>query len=455
MTDPPEPLLFDQLKLGVGEEAGSSARALPAPRPDRELRDARRIAFSYVGRGAAELLRSTFDGERLRTARAIYDALAELASDARSSEFRASRRRVGERAGVSKRTIDAYARELERVGLLHVVRSDHTANVWRLLEVDGDARGAARCAPTDARGAAGAPLRAPEGRSPLRPQRQRRRTSKKGTSSPSKIGRQQQLRSRRLTSHASTWRGAYDLGRLQPMRRSVRAGDARRHAGHVPQDHRGGAAVGAGLVDRFEVEEARRRELDAARERKQRARTNAAASGIPKLLRGLTWDTVNGKPPELVAAARNWATGDVQGLVMCSPVGVGKTYLAAVAAWARLERGLPVRWFYVPALFAQLKLGFGDPRHDAAVDALIGCSALVLDDIDKVRPSDYAAEQLCCAIDTRVTAGKPLLITTNLELPELAARFPNGEAIVSRLVGYCEAFTLTGRDRRLDERRAA
>ena len=51
-----------------------------------------------------------------------------------------------------------------------------------------------------------------------------------------------------------------------------------------------------------------------------------------------------------------------------------------------------------------------------------------------------------------MTAGAPLLVTTNLGLDALAAKFPEpfGDAIVSRLAGYCEAFALQGHDRRLE-----
>lgn len=115
-------------------------------------RDTRRIAFSIVGRGASALLRS-FEGKELTvsrtrvtsarasTARAIYGALAELASEARSSEFRATRIKIAERAGVTSRTLSVYIREFERVGLVAVARRSRRADsVWRLLEVAGDAR---------------------------------------------------------------------------------------------------------------------------------------------------------------------------------------------------------------------------------------------------------------------------------------------------------------------------
>jgi DNA replication protein DnaC len=203
---------------------------------------------------------------------------------------------------------------------------------------------------------------------------------------------------------------------------------------------------------RAENEEQLREREREKRERESLLRARRLASGIPARLRGLTWDDVSrGNRPEVLAAARSFAAGEMSGLLLGGPVGVGKTWLAAVAAWERLNCR-SVRWFSVPVLFARLDLAFADEARREAVGVLAGTGALVLDDLDKVRATEYAAEQLFCAIDSRVTAGAQLLITTNLELGELAARFPqpHGEAIVSRLVDYCEAFALDGLNHRLE-----
>jgi hypothetical protein len=132
--------------------------------PSGELRDPAQMAFSVVGRGAAIRLRSSFEGRRLWAAETIYGALTELASDAAAggrgstAEFRATRKDVAVRAGVkSVRTVDFYCDEFERIGLLEVVSPRggraHRGNLWRLLQVSGDARGAAPRAPSESGGA--------------------------------------------------------------------------------------------------------------------------------------------------------------------------------------------------------------------------------------------------------------------------------------------------------------
>ncbi len=144
------------------------APALESSAPEARRREARRIAFSFVGRGAADLLRSAFDDKQFRVARSVYDALTELASEARSnSEFSAQRVDVARRARVCVKTVDNYVKRFEDLGLVAVDRrrggrrGGNLPNLYRLLEVDGDARfalaaqGESPCAPTVAQGEPG------------------------------------------------------------------------------------------------------------------------------------------------------------------------------------------------------------------------------------------------------------------------------------------------------------
>ena len=158
LFEPPEPALAPADP--EGPLAGDSVDGADTRSAGQEpLRDPRQMAFSVIGRGAAILLRSTFDGKRLTTALAVYGALTQLSSEARSpGEFRASRERVAEYAGVSDRTVDLYCREFERIRLLNVVRPrggrHHPVNLWRLLQVAGDFRGEANRTPNDSGGEA-------------------------------------------------------------------------------------------------------------------------------------------------------------------------------------------------------------------------------------------------------------------------------------------------------------
>lgn len=200
--------------------------------------------------------------------------------------------------------------------------------------------------------------------------------------------------------------------------------------------------------DRLEAEAERERlEREARREARRRK------SGIPSALLGLVWDDLDsaGREDALDAALR-WSRAELGVLVLHGPVGVGKTRIAAVAANALVARRT-LRWISSPVLFARLGHSFGSVEREDVIDILIGGHALVLDDLDKSRPSEYAAEQLFAAIDTRLTEGVPLLVTTNLGTRELQTKWPEpyGDAITSRLASG-EAYSVGGHDRRVTPR---
>jgi len=181
----------------------------------------------------------------------------------------------------------------------------------------------------------------------------------------------------------------------------------------------------------------------------RRLEARRVASGVPELLRGLELTDPDPARAHVLKAAKVWAIGGSSGLVLGGDVGVGKTHMAAAAAWQRMHRER-LKWLSVPVLFAHLALSFDNRIHEAAVEALAGTGALVLDDLDKAKASEYGAQQIFTAVDQRVTAGGALLVTTNLRLSQLAARWPEpfGDAIVDRLASYCQSFHLEGQSRR-------
>jgi hypothetical protein len=110
--------------------------------PDGAVRDERRAPFCYQTHAALDALRSTFTGNRLATALAIYVCLTEAANRAGGSSardgFTATRKDVADAAGVSPDTLDRYVAEMETAGLLRRdrrrVEGVNLPNVWVLLE---------------------------------------------------------------------------------------------------------------------------------------------------------------------------------------------------------------------------------------------------------------------------------------------------------------------------------
>lgn len=192
---------------------------------------------------------------------------------------------------------------------------------------------------------------------------------------------------------------------------------------------------------------------DAARDKERADRERQARhanAGIPALLANIDLDTLDQAGcDDAIAAARYWAVKG-GGLLFTGPFGVGKTTIAAGALRLALERRYG-RWMSAPLMMARLGSGLDSLERKQTLSTLTGSSALVLDDLDKTRPTEYGAEQIFLVVDGAVTIGRPLLMTTNLGLGQLAAKWPApfGEAIASRLAGYCELVEVKGADRRL------
>lgn len=190
---------------------------------------------------------------------------------------------------------------------------------------------------------------------------------------------------------------------------------------------------------------------DLERANRERYTSREKFSSVPIGLRRTLDDLeLTSRNTEAIAEARAWAAGELPGLLLTGPVGTGKTWIAAAAVWER-QLTKPVRWASVPTMLANALRAFDDEERAGAVDAISGKGALALDDLDKVKPSEWVASQLFSAIDSRVAAARPLLITMNSTPGEIETRLgPDfGEAICSRLVGYCKIVVLDGADRRL------
>jgi DNA replication protein DnaC len=172
-------------------------------------------------------------------------------------------------------------------------------------------------------------------------------------------------------------------------------------------------------------------------------------SQLPNRLQGQGLEQLKAKPGQeaAIVAAKQWAEAkDAGGLMLTGETGVGKTRIAAAACWTRLEH-FPCTYASVARAMAKLGGSFTDEGRAEAVRMFSGNGAVVLDDLDKTRPSDYGMEQLFAAVDSREQAGAPLLVTTNLSPSEIGERY--GEPLMSRLAGYCRTVRVEGDDWRV------
>ena len=190
---------------------------------------------------------------------------------------------------------------------------------------------------------------------------------------------------------------------------------------------------------------------EAEAERLRRSAAFRDASQLPQPYRGiglgdLTERQGQGKAFE---ALRQWAGTRRPGtLVLTGDAGRGKTALAGAALWTRTEQ-FSCRYASVARAMAALGGSYSDEGRAEAVRVFAGNGAIVLDDLDKCRTSDFGKAQLFAAVDGRQQAGAALLVTTNLKPRQIGELF--GEPLMSRLAAgtNCRVVAVGGPDWRV------
>ena len=90
---------------------------------------------------------------------------------------------------------------------------------------------------------------------------------------------------------------------------------------------------------------------------------------------------------------------------------------------------------------------------EADVDRVLDCDLLILDDLGTEMTTPFVQSALYTIVNTRVTDRRASILSTNLDLKELARRY--SPQIVSRLEGEYQVLPFFGEDiRRLKKERS-
>jgi len=126
--------------------------------------------------------------------------------------------------------------------------------------------------------------------------------------------------------------------------------------------------------------------------------------------------------------------------------GLGKSHLAAAVMNAVLEYGWDRVYFRVwPEYLSRLKATFDrdSMERTATVETeLKRARLLVLDDVDKAKPTDWTHEILYTALDSRYNRGRPTIITTNAAPKDLEPWV--GKALLDRMAEMSKAIPFKG-----------
>lgn len=147
-----------------------------------------------------------------------------------------------------------------------------------------------------------------------------------------------------------------------------------------------------------------------------------------------------------------------QGLFIAGDIGTGKTFLASCLCVNLLKKNRQVLWCNVSEVLRALRATFNNSRlsEEEVLRSYTAPAILVLDDLGKERPTEWAVEQLFSIINARYDKRKPVIVTTNYGGEDLVRRLtprPDADgyaddttarAIVDRLREMCYSVTLTG-----------
>ena len=132
--------------------------------------------------------------------------------------------------------------------------------------------------------------------------------------------------------------------------------------------------------------------------------------------------------------------------------GLGKTFLSACIAGTVSESGHSVVYQTAGEVFSafeEARFGRGERQEaaEAALNRLMNCDLLILDDLGTEMTNSLTVAGLYELVNTRLTERKKTIISTNLAPAELADRY--SPQISSRVLGDYEILRFTGEDIRI------
>lgn len=210
---------------------------------------------------------------------------------------------------------------------------------------------------------------------------------------------------------------------------------------------------------RVEEEEAER----AARER--RSARLLSLSGIKPRFLTCTFSTFaadGGASARALLTSRRYAEtferrrDEGKGLYFSGGTGSGKTHLAVAVSLELLSRGIPAICTTAIDLLSDVKRAYerGRRSEHEIITGYRETELLVLDDLGKEPPTDWALSVMFGLVNDRYERLKPTVVTTQYGDGDLVRRFArNGDphtarAIVSRLHAMCYLVETGDRDRR-------
>lgn len=236
--------------------------------------------------------------------------------------------------------------------------------------------------------------------------------------------------------------------------------------GPEPCDCEKGQAAQAAIEEERRQKKAEEEEKERAEQQRQRIKRIIGASGIGKRFLNRRFDNFMTSPltESSYKIARGYANNfkhiqkdpesqEKNGLLITGPKGTGKTHLAAAIANQLMAEGVPVIFATMIDLLAKIKSSFesNGANEEQIMRLYKTADLLIIDDIGKEQPTQWALAKIYQIINARYEDYKPVIITSNYSPAELVERMtPNGgdkqtaDATIDRIMEMTYIVPLAG-----------
>lgn len=136
------------------------------------------------------------------------------------------------------------------------------------------------------------------------------------------------------------------------------------------------------------------------------------------------------------------------GLMLWGDVGGGKSFYAACIANKLIDSGEMVIMSRMSALVQACTADYGNKKQEI-LDKVVGCDLLIIDDLGTERDTPTAYENAFDVIDARYRCGRPLIVTTNLTLKDMANIQGDKSRLYNRVLEMCTPIHVKHENRRI------
>lgn len=140
--------------------------------------------------------------------------------------------------------------------------------------------------------------------------------------------------------------------------------------------------------------------------------------------------------------ARNFSKHTRRGLLLMGNYGTGKTHMAMAILHEILKNGIAGVFVSMPDLVNDLIMSFKTDDQSIKYETALTKKLVIIDDLGAERLRDWVKEYIYRLINTRYLKEMPMILTTNLSIPELEEHI--GKAAVDRLIEICDIIPFEG-----------